>query len=131
MVQVRFAGCRVQQRGLRAGFWLKRRIDNPRFSKVEFIPPNNYVYSLPVRSPEDLDDEVRGRLAEAYRVGRQEHPSDRAPAAGRARRPTSPGPQGVNPTGGRGEGPGKAASGRRRVPREAEKGGIPGISTTS
>jgi hypothetical protein len=90
MVRVRFAGCRVQQRGLRAGFWLKRRIESSRFSKVEFIPPNNWIYSFPVRSPEDLDDEVRGWLAEAYRVGRQEQPP-RPATAGRADRPASPG----------------------------------------
>ncbi len=80
MVRVRFAGVTVQQRGLRAGFWLKRRIDSPRFSKVELIPPNNYIYSFHVRAPEDLDAEVRRWLTEAYRVGLQEHLS--APAKG-------------------------------------------------
>jgi len=73
MVRVRFAGAAPQKGGLRATFWLKRRIDSPRFAKVEFIPPNNYIYSFHVRVPEDLDDEVRGWLGEAYRVGIQEH----------------------------------------------------------
>ena len=73
MVRVRFAGVSLQKRGLRASFWLKRRIDGPRFAKVEFIPPNNFIYSLLIRSPEDLDDGVREWLAEAYRVGIQEH----------------------------------------------------------
>jgi len=52
-------------RGLRAGFWLKRRVDSARFTKVDFIPPNNYIYSFYVRSPEDLDGEVRAWLLEA------------------------------------------------------------------
>jgi len=73
MVRVRFAGATVQMRGLRAGFWLKRRVDSARFTKVDFIPPNNYIYSFYVRSPEDLDGEVRAWLLEAYRVGVQEH----------------------------------------------------------
>jgi Domain of unknown function (DUF5655) len=73
MVRVRFAGVSLQKRGLRASFWLKRRIDGPRFAKVEFIPPKNFIYSFYVRSPEDLDDEVRAWLAEAYRVGIQDH----------------------------------------------------------
>ena len=73
MVRVRFAGVTAQQKGLRVGFWLKRRIQSPRFAKVELIPPGNYIYSLHVRTLEDLDDEVRGWLREAYRVGRQDH----------------------------------------------------------
>ncbi len=73
MVRVRFAGATVQRRGIRGGFWLKRSIDSPRFVKVEFILPDNYIYSFRVRSPDDLDEEVRRWLAEAYRVGCQEH----------------------------------------------------------
>jgi Domain of unknown function (DUF5655) len=80
MVRVRFAGVSLQKRGLRVSFWLKNRIDCPRFAKVEFIPPKNFIYSFYVRSPEDLDDEVRAWLAEAYRVGIQEHLA--APAKG-------------------------------------------------
>ena len=80
MVRVRFAGVALQKRGLRATFWLKDRIDSPRFAKVEFIPPNNFIYSFHARSPEDLDDEVRAWLAEAYGVGIQEHLA--APAKG-------------------------------------------------
>jgi hypothetical protein len=66
--------------GRPAGEFVKRRIDNPRFEKVELMPPRNFVYSFHVRSPEDLDDELRACLAEAYRVGIQEHPA--APAKG-------------------------------------------------
>jgi uncharacterized protein DUF5655 len=69
MVRVRFAGVALQKGGLRVSFWLKRRIDSPRFARIELIPPRNFVYSFHVRSPEDLDEEVRGWLREAYRVG--------------------------------------------------------------
>jgi len=73
MVRVRFTGVALQKGGLRVSFWLKHRIDSPRLSKVELIPPRNFVHSFHVRSPEDLVDEVRGWLEEAYRVGIQEH----------------------------------------------------------
>lgn len=37
MVRVRFAGFTLQKGGLRVSFWLKRRIDSPRFARVELI----------------------------------------------------------------------------------------------
>lgn len=40
--RVRFAGvAAVRKDALVAGFWLKRRIESPRFGRVEFIPPDN------------------------------------------------------------------------------------------
>jgi hypothetical protein len=42
MVRVRFAGIdRVSDRGLTLHFWLKHRIDSPRFRQVELLPPDN------------------------------------------------------------------------------------------
>ena len=35
-----------------------------------------YVHRLPLSRVEDVDDEVRGWLAEAYQVGRQRHVDD-------------------------------------------------------
>jgi hypothetical protein len=70
--RVRFAGVpAVRRDGLVIGFWLKRQIESPRFTKVELIPPNNWVYRLPLRSTDELDEELRGWLAEAYEVGQQ------------------------------------------------------------
>lgn len=74
MVRVRFAGVqRFSERGMTCGFWLKRKVDSPRFTKVEFIPRDNWIYTTCVTSPEDLGDEVLGWLKEAYRVGEQRH----------------------------------------------------------
>jgi hypothetical protein len=71
--RVRFAGIpRVTRDGLIGGFWLKRRIQSPRFTHVEFIPPNNYVYQFRINSQQDLDGEALNWLREAYRVGQQE-----------------------------------------------------------
>jgi hypothetical protein len=70
--RVRFAGVpRLTKDGLIGGFWLKHRVDSPRFLRVELIPPNNYVYQFRITSEKDLDAEVLGWLREAYKVGQQ------------------------------------------------------------
>ena len=53
------------------GFWLKHRIESPRFSKVEFLPPSNWIYQFIATSHDDIDDEVTGWLRAAYDVGMQ------------------------------------------------------------
>lgn len=71
--RVRFAGVpRVTKDGLIGGFWLKRRIESPRFTHVEFLPPNNYIYQFRINREEDLDAEVLCWLREAYKIDRQE-----------------------------------------------------------
>ncbi|MGQ0531747.1 MAG: DUF5655 domain-containing protein [Caulobacteraceae bacterium] len=71
--RVRFAGVpRVLRDGIVCGFWLKRRIESPRFLKVELIPPRDYIYTFKLTHPDQLDDEVAQWIAEAYRVGMQE-----------------------------------------------------------
>jgi Domain of unknown function (DUF5655) len=71
--RARFAGVRrVRRDGLVIGFWLKRPIASPRFLRVEHIPPGDWVYSLLLRSPEELDPELETWLREAYRVGNQD-----------------------------------------------------------
>jgi hypothetical protein len=70
--RVRFAGVAgTTKDALVCGFWLKRRIASPRFSRVEFIPPNNYVYQFRVADLADFDGEVEAWIREAYAVGAQ------------------------------------------------------------
>jgi hypothetical protein len=72
-VRMRFAAVqRPRKRYLPAHFVLTRPIQNPRLS-VEFLPPYYYVHKLRL---EDVDDELKGWLAEAYQVGEQRHVSD-------------------------------------------------------
>jgi hypothetical protein len=64
--RVRFAGVAgLRKDGLVCGFWLKRRIHSPRFGKVEFIPPDNYVYRFTLRTSADLDAEAASWFREA------------------------------------------------------------------
>jgi hypothetical protein len=68
--RVRFAGvAAVRKDALIVGFWLKRRIESPRFARVEFIPPDNYVYQFRLANVSQLDTDTRGWLREAYRLG--------------------------------------------------------------
>ena len=74
MVRVRFAAVnRVRRDGLVCHVWLKRRIHSPRFTKVELLGRNDWIHHLVIRSEEDLDDEFRRWMREAYEVGRQTH----------------------------------------------------------
>lgn len=71
--RVRFAGVpRVTKDGLIGGFWLKHRIESPRFIRIEHVPPNNYLYQFRITSEKALDAEVLAWLREAYKIGQQE-----------------------------------------------------------
>ena len=72
-VRMRFAAVqRPRKRYLPAHFVLTWPIESPRLS-VEFLPPYYYVHKLRL---EDVDDELKGWLAEAYRIGEQRHVTD-------------------------------------------------------
>ena len=74
MVRVRFAGvARLRSDGLVCSFWLKRRVDSTRFSKRELLGRSDWVYQFVLRTEDELDDEVRAWIREAYEVGRQAH----------------------------------------------------------
>jgi Domain of unknown function (DUF5655) len=73
MVRMRFAGCTFAKRWLNARFLLTRRIDSPRIVKVEQFGPRSFGHHLRLSSPEDVDDELKAWLVEAYAVGEQRH----------------------------------------------------------
>jgi hypothetical protein len=72
MVRVRFAGMdAVSERGMSMSFWLKERLESPRFRKVEHYGGRDWVYYLRLTAVEDLDDEIQGWLCRSYGVGCQ------------------------------------------------------------
>lgn len=71
--RMRFGGCRLQQRAVAAAFILRRRIESPRFDRVERYGPRSFGYYLKLRTPDDVDAELRRWFDEAYLVGQQEH----------------------------------------------------------
>lgn len=73
MVRVRFGGVRPRMRWLDVDFWLTRRVESPRFLRVETLSPYTHIYTVRVIAPSDVDSELAGWLREAYAVGCQEH----------------------------------------------------------
>jgi hypothetical protein len=73
MVRVRFAAVnRVRRDGsLVCHVWLKRRLESPRFTKVELLGHSNWVHHFMLESEADVDDELGSWMREAYEVGRQ------------------------------------------------------------
>lgn len=64
---------KLSDRGLDAHVVLARRLDSPRFRRIESLAPNSHVHHFRIASLDELDEEVAGWLQEAYRVGAQEH----------------------------------------------------------
>ena len=57
---------------------LARRIDNPRFTRIETFSPRNVLHAFRLSSPLEVDSELIGWLAEAYQVGMQRHLEQRS-----------------------------------------------------
>lgn len=72
-VRMSFAQVTPRQRWLDGHLVLARRIESPRFRKVETYSPRNHVHVFRLHDVEDVDDEFRAWLLEAYRVGEQRH----------------------------------------------------------
>ena len=85
VARVRFAGVEVRRDYLRAGLWLKRRVDLPRL-RQELIPPGEWITQIVLRDEADIDDELRAWIREARVIGEQDHPTQRR-AGRRAARP--------------------------------------------
>ena len=52
---------------------LARRLESPRFRRVETYSPRNHLHAFRLAAPDEVDDDVRAWLAEAYEVGMQRH----------------------------------------------------------
>lgn len=72
-VRVRFASCTPRGSYVLCGFWLKRRINSPRFRSILQPMPHDYIYQVRIDSTKDFDAEFRSWIREAYAVGQQKH----------------------------------------------------------
>lgn len=52
---------------------LARRLEHPRFRKIETFSPRNHVHHFRLTRPQDIDETFREWLREAYAVGEQRH----------------------------------------------------------
>ena len=72
-VRMSFAALVPRRRWLDGHLVLARRIDTPRFRRVEVYSPRNVLHTFRLTAPAEVDAEFTAYLAEAYRVGAQEH----------------------------------------------------------
>ena len=72
MTRARFTGAVVRRDYLRSSLWLKRRVDSPRFVKIEHFGGDDWGHYFAIRDEADIDDELVSLLREARKVGDQE-----------------------------------------------------------
>jgi hypothetical protein len=70
-----FSFITVQSKRLLVGIFLDRRLESPRIVKVDVVTPRKIANTVDVRSPDDVDDELRQWLRDAY--GLRAGPADR------------------------------------------------------
>jgi Domain of unknown function (DUF5655) len=63
-----FAGIKPLADGLRVGFMSDAPLVDPRIEKTEAVSLRSYAHAVVVRGPEELDPQLLGWLAEAYRL---------------------------------------------------------------
>ena len=72
-VRMRFAALMPQKDVLKGHLVLARSCPAERFEKIETYSPRNHVHVFRLRSEDDLDEQFRGFIRDAYKVGRQAH----------------------------------------------------------
>ncbi len=71
ITRITFAVVMPRKSYLRAHILLPRKVDSPRFLRVDDGPPH-WVHHFEIRDESDLDEELRALLREAYQVGSHE-----------------------------------------------------------
>ena len=72
-VRMSFAAFTLRRRWIDGHVVLARRLDSPRFRRVDVISPRNQVHVFRLEDPSQVDAEVEAWLVEAYMVGEQKH----------------------------------------------------------
>lgn len=74
-LQARMSFCALQPRTawVDGHVVLARRLESPRFRRIETFGPRNHLHAFRLGSVGEVDEEVAGWLAEAYEVGMQRH----------------------------------------------------------
>jgi Domain of unknown function (DUF5655) len=72
-VRMSFAAFSLRRHWVDGHVVLARRLEHPRFRRVETFSPRNHLHQFRLERLEEVDEEVAAWLAEAYRVGEQRH----------------------------------------------------------
>ena len=81
-VRMSFAAFTLRKRSIDGHVVLARRLESPRFRRIDVISPRNQVHVFRLQDPSEVDTEVEQWLREAYSVGEQRHLKRRAQASG-------------------------------------------------
>jgi hypothetical protein len=84
-VRMSFAQVTPRQKWLDGHVVLARRLEHPRFRRIETISPRNHVHVFRLSQRSEIDADFRAWLAEAYLVGEQRH-LESPPGFGRFRK---------------------------------------------
>jgi hypothetical protein len=72
-VRMSFAVVVPRKQWLDGHLVLARRVDDPRFTRIETFSPRNHLHAFRLRQPSDLDARFIELLRESYSVGQQRH----------------------------------------------------------
>jgi hypothetical protein len=72
-VRMSFAQVTPRRKWLDGHVVLARRLEHPRFRRIETISPRNHVHVFRLSQEGEIDADFRAWLAEAYLVGEQRH----------------------------------------------------------
>jgi hypothetical protein len=72
-VRMSFAALMLHRGWVDGHVVLARRLESPRFRRIDLISPRNQVHVFRLHEPDEVDAEVEAWLAEAYLVGEQKH----------------------------------------------------------
>ncbi len=72
-VRMSFAPVTPRKRWLDGHVVLARRLEHPRFRKIETFSPRNHLHAFRLEHPDDVDATFIAWLHEAYAVGAQQH----------------------------------------------------------
>jgi hypothetical protein len=72
-VRMSFAAVMLRRDHLDGHVVLARRLESPRFLEIQTFSPRNHLHQFRFHSLDELDDEVRVWIDEAYAVGEQKH----------------------------------------------------------
>ena len=72
-VRMSFAALMPRRHWLNGHLVLARDVGSDRFTKIEVFSARNVLHAFRLADPHEIDDEFAAWIAEAYRVGAQEH----------------------------------------------------------
>jgi Domain of unknown function (DUF5655) len=78
-VRMSFIAVSVRRNYLVGHFVFARRLDHPRFTRVETFSVRNHLHAFHLENHSELDDEFAAWVREAYAVGEQKHHSRQNP----------------------------------------------------